>query len=205
MTPNRGTRSLRCEPRGLYGRIQRAGDMIGSGLGLLVLSPLLLVTAIAIRLDSAGPAIFCQRRVGRGSRIFVIFKFRTMLVGTPDLASHLMGPGGSRLTRIGPFLRRTSIDEVPQLWNVLIGDMTLVGPRPALHNQDDLISLRREAGVDALRPGLTGWAQIHGRDELTVAQKVRHDLWYLEHASPALDLWILIRTVRTLFSFRGVF
>ena len=179
--------------------------MVAAGLGLVLLFPVLLVTAMAIRLDSNGPAIFRQQRIGRGSRRFVIAKFRTMHVGTPDLASHLMGPGSGRLTRLGGFLRRASIDELPQLWNVLKGDMALVGPRPALHNQDDLIALRREAGVDALRPGLTGWAQIHGRDELSVEDKLRFDRWYLEHAHPGLDLWILLRTLGTLFSSRGVF
>ena len=184
---------------------KRALDVAGALAGLLLGSPVLLVTAIAIRLDSPGPAFFRQRRIGRGSRPFTIVKFRTMKTGTPDLASHLMGPGSSRLTRIGGFLRRSSIDELPQLWNVLRGDMTLVGPRPALHNQEDLIALRREAGVDSLRPGLTGWAQIHGRDELSVPEKVGFDRWYLEHESLGLDLWILLRTVGILFSSRGVY
>ncbi len=192
-------------PAGFYGLLKRTLDMGGALFGLIVSAPLLLAIAIAIRLDSPGPALFRQRRSGRGSREFVIVKFRTMQVGTPDLASHLMGPGSSRVTRIGGFLRRSSLDELPQLWNVFTGDMSLVGPRPALHNQDDLIALRRAAGVDALRPGLTGWAQIHGRDELDVAQKTRFDTWYLEHASLRLDLWILLRTVITLFSSRGVY
>lgn len=203
--PGRSGARATAAPVGLYAFAKRSLDVVGAVAGLVAASPVLLVTALAIRLDSPGPALFRQRRIGRGSRPFVIVKFRTMRVGTPDLASHLMGPGSSRLTRIGGFLRRTSVDELPQLWNVLTGDMTLVGPRPALHNQDDLIALRREAGVDALRPGLTGWAQIHGRDELTVEQKVNFDRWYLENARFGLDLWILLRTVRTLFSSRGVF
>jgi len=204
MPGSSGVRSA-VAPAGPYRFAKRALDVAGASIGLLLSSPILIATALAIRIDSPGPALFRQRRIGRGSREFVIVKFRTMQVGTPDLASHLMGPGSRQLTRIGGFLRRSSIDELPQLWNVLRGDMTLVGPRPALHNQHDLIALRREAGVDALRPGLTGWAQIHGRDELTVEQKVRYDRWYLEHAAFGLDLWILLRTVLTLFSSRGVF
>jgi len=195
----------RAEPRGAYAAAKRAMDVLGALAGLILSSPLLLIVAVAIRIDSPGPALFRQRRIGRGSAPFVIMKFRTMKVGTPDLASHLMGPGSSRLTRLGGFLRRSSLDELPQLWNVLRGDMTLVGPRPALHNQDDLIALRHEAGVDALRPGLTGWAQIHGRDELDVETKVKYDRWYLEHASFRLDLAILFRTVVILFSPRGVY
>ena len=204
-TPSPTTPAARAKPGGLYGALKRAIDFTGALAGLAVLSPILLTTAILIRLDSEGPVLFRQRRSGRGSREFVIVKFRTMKVGTPDLASHLVGPGSSRVTRIGGFLRRASIDELPQLWNVLKGDMSLVGPRPALHNQDDLIALRREAGVDALKPGITGWAQVHGRDELDVEQKVKHDRWYLEHASLGLDLAILVRTVVILFSPRGVF
>ena len=143
--------------------------------------------------------------MGRGSKEFTILKFRTMRVGTPDLASHLMGPGSSRVTRIGRFLRRTSLDELPQLLNVLAGDMTLVGPRPALFNQEDLIGLRQAAGVDALRPGVTGLAQVNGRDEIPLQRKVEYDRYYLEHLSPVLDLMILLRTVITLFSNRGVY
>jgi O-antigen biosynthesis protein WbqP len=205
VSTNPGIRSAASPPPGVYAFAKRALDVAGALAGLLLASPVLLVTAIAIRLDSPGPALFRQRRIGRFSRPFTIVKFRTMQVGTPDLASHLMGPGSSRLTRLGGFLRRSSIDELPQLWNVLAGDMSLVGPRPALHNQDDLIALRREAGVDALRPGLTGWAQIHGRDELTVPEKVGFDRGYLERAGFGLDLWILLRTLRTLFSSRGVY
>jgi lipopolysaccharide/colanic/teichoic acid biosynthesis glycosyltransferase len=192
-------------PAGLAGVTKRALDVIVASLSLVVLSPLLVVIAIAVRLDSPGPVLFRQRRMGRASREFTILKFRTMRVGTPDLASHLMGPGSERVTRIGRWLRRTSLDELPQLLNVLAGDMTLVGPRPALHNQDDLIRLRQEAGVDALRPGVTGWAQIHGRDDIPLDAKVTFDRWYLEHVSFPLDLWIVLRTPLALLSSRGVF
>jgi lipopolysaccharide/colanic/teichoic acid biosynthesis glycosyltransferase/glycosyltransferase involved in cell wall biosynthesis len=192
-------------PAGLAGAARRAADVVVSGGLLLLLSPLLLLIALAIRLDSPGPALFRQRRAGRASREFSIFKFRTMQVGTPDLASHLVGPGSQRVTRVGRLLRRTSLDELPQLLNVLTGSMALVGPRPALHNQEDLIALRQQAGVDALKPGVTGWAQIHGRDDIPLDQKVAYDRWYLEHLSPWLDLWIVLRTPFVLFSSRGVY
>ncbi len=198
-------RAVAPRPAGLYGAAKRAVDLLVAGALLLVLAPLLLLVAITIRVDSTGPALFRQRRVGRGSREFTILKFRSMHVGTPDLASHLMGPGSPRVTRLGKLLRRTSLDELPQLWNVLKGDMTLVGPRPALFNQDDLIALRQQAGIDALRPGMTGWAQVHGRDEIAIQEKVALDRHYLEHGSPALDLVILLRTALTLFSSRGVY
>jgi len=192
-------------PGGLHGIARRLADVIVAAGMVVALAPVLLLLGLAIPLDSPGPALFRQRRVGRGSKEFTILKFRTMRVGTPDLASHLVGPGSSRVTRIGRFLRRTSLDELPQLLNVLAGDMTLVGPRPALFNQEDLIGLRQAAGVDALRPGVTGLAQVNGRDEIPLQRKVEYDRYYLEHLSPVLDLMILLRTVITLFSNRGVY
>jgi len=203
--PRPGPRPIAPLPAGAYGGVKRAADVFGATLGLAVAAPLMLLIAIAIRLDSPGPALFRQRRIGRGSHEFEIVKFRTMRVGTPDLASHLLGPGSSRVTRLGFWLRRASLDELPQLWNVLKGDMTMVGPRPALYNQYDLIALRQQAGVDALRPGLTGWAQVNGRDELAIEEKVRYDRWYLENVNPGLDVSILVRTLITLFSSRGVY
>jgi O-antigen biosynthesis protein WbqP len=192
-------------PAGAYGALKRGTDaLVAAGL-LLVTSPLLALIAVLIRIDSPGPALFRQRRSGRGSGEFIIHKFRTMRTGTPDLASHLMGPGSSRVTRIGRVLRRTSLDELPQLINIVRGEMALVGPRPALHNQDDLIGMRREAGIDALRPGVTGWAQIHGRDDIPIEQKVAYDRYYLERCSPVFDFWILVRTAVTVFSSRGVY
>ena len=198
-------REVAPRPAGPGGAAKRAVDVFVAGALLVVLAPLLAVVALAVRLDSPGPALFRQRRVGRASREFTILKFRTMRVGTPDLASHLMGPGSDRVTRVGRWLRRTSLDELPQLLNVLAGDMTLVGPRPALHNQHDLVALRQQAGVDALKPGVTGWAQIHGRDDLPLDRKVAYDRWYLEHVSFGLDLGIALRTPFALFSSRGVF
>jgi lipopolysaccharide/colanic/teichoic acid biosynthesis glycosyltransferase/glycosyltransferase involved in cell wall biosynthesis len=198
-------RDVAPRPAGAGGTAKRAMDVAVAGVLLVVLSPLLLALALAVRLDSPGPALFRQRRVGRASREFTILKFRTMRVGTPDLASHLVGPGSDRVTPLGRWLRRTSLDELPQLLNVLAGDMTLVGPRPALHNQHDLVALRQQAGVDALKPGLTGWAQIHGRDDLPLDRKVEYDRWYLEHVSFGLDLRIALRTPFALLSSRGVY
>jgi O-antigen biosynthesis protein WbqP len=192
-------------PRGLYRPLKRTVDVAGSFALLAVGSPVMLAVAIAIRLDSPGPALFRQRRSGRASREFVIFKFRTMREGTPDLASHLMqDQAASRITRLGAFLRRTSLDELPQLFNILKGDMSFVGPRPALYNQYDLIGMRQAVGVDALKPGVTGWAQINGRDDIAMDAKVALDRWYLERCGPWTDLVILVRTPFALLSGRGV-
>jgi O-antigen biosynthesis protein WbqP len=198
-------RALPPAPAGPYRAIKRGMD-ITAAIGLLALaSPILLMAAIAIRLSSPGPVLFRQRRIGRWSEHFTILKFRTMRTGTPDLASHLMGPGSSHVTAVGQWLRRTSIDELPQLWNILRGEMTLVGPRPALHNQHDLVAMRQAEGIDALKPGVSGWAQIHGRDGIPMTEKVARDRWYLDHCSLPIDLWIILRTAFTVFSSRGVF
>lgn len=198
-------RAVRPVPGGLYGFVRRVVDVVAAFVLLVLLSPLLLVIAIVIRLDSPGPSLFRQRRIGRGTREFTILKFRTMRAGSPDLASHLVGPGSGWVTGIGRVLRRTSLDELPQLWNVLVGEMTLIGPRPALFNQDDLIAMRQAVNVDGCKPGVTGWAQIHGRDEIALETKVAFDRYYVEHVSPMLDLWIAVRTVFVLFSKRGVY
>jgi O-antigen biosynthesis protein WbqP len=184
--------------------LKRALDIAGGLAGLVLLSPLLLGVAVAVRLDSPGPALHWSRRVGRRNRIFAMPKFRTMRTGAPDVATHLLDDPGQWVTPLGAMLRRTSLDELPQLWSVLKGDMSLVGPRPALFNQDDLVALRTEAGVDALRPGLTGWAQINGRDELPVPEKARLDREYLERMSLGFDLRILAATALSAFSGRGV-
>ena len=198
-------RAVTPRPAGITGAVKRAGDLTGALLLLVLASPLLLVVAVAVRLDSDGPALFRQRRSGRGGREFVIVKFRTMRPGTPDLASHLIqDQAASRITRFGAWLRRTSLDELPQLFNIVRGDMSFVGPRPALYNQDDLIAMRRDAGVDALRPGVTGWAQINGRDDMPMERKVALDRWYLEHTGPLVDVLILLRTPVALLSSRGV-
>ena len=184
--------------------MKRALDIAGGLAGLVLLSPLLFGLAIAVRLESPGPALHWSRRVGRRNRVFRMPKFRTMRTGAPDVATHLLDDPHHWVTRLGAFLRRSSLDELPQLWSVLKGDMSLVGPRPALFNQDDLVALRTEAGVDALRPGLTGWAQINGRDELPIPEKAKLDREYLERMSLAFDLRILAVTALSAFSGRGV-
>jgi O-antigen biosynthesis protein WbqP len=184
--------------------LKRALDIAGGLAGLVLLSPLLAGLALAVRLESPGPALHWSRRVGRRNRIFAMPKLRTMRIGTPDVATHLLADPAQWVTPLGGFLRRTSLDELPQLWSVLKGDMSLVGPRPALFNQDDLVALRTADGVDALRPGLTGWAQINGRDELPIPEKARLDREYLERMSLAFDLRILAVTAVSALSGRGV-
>jgi len=184
--------------------VKRALDIAGATAGLVLLSPLLVVLALAVRLQSAGPALHWSRRIGRDNLIFRMPKFRTMRVGAPNVATHLLDDPDQWVTPLGRFLRRTSLDELPQLWSVLIGDMSLVGPRPALFNQDDLVALRTAAGVHRLRPGLTGWAQVNGRDELPIPQKVQLDIEYLQRRSLGFDLRILAATARAALSGRGV-
>ncbi|MBW8815646.1 MAG: sugar transferase [Caulobacterales bacterium] len=184
--------------------MKRALDIAVALAGLLVGWPILLGLALAIRLDSPGPAIHWSQRVGRGNRIFAMPKFRTMRVDTPDVATHLLPDPDRWITPLGRFLRRSSLDELPQLWSVLKGDMSLVGPRPALFNQDDLVALRTEAGVERLRPGVTGWAQINGRDELPIPEKVKLDREYLERMSLGFDLKIILATALAAVTARGV-
>ncbi len=157
---------------------------------MFLLLPLVLI-AVAVRCTSSGPALYWSDRVGRNNRTFRMPKFRSMRVDTPAVATHLLDNPGAYLTPIGSFLRKSSLDELPQLWSILRGDMSFVGPRPALFNQQDLIELRTSAGVHALLPGLTGWAQVNGRDELEIPLKVRFDAEYLQRRSMRLDGWIL--------------
>lgn len=161
---------------------------------LLLLSAPMILIAVLIRLTSRGPVLYWSDRIGIDNRIFRMPKFRTMSVDTPPVATHLLKEPDQFLTRIGKFLRRTSLDELPQLFSILQGDMSFVGPRPALFNQDDLIALRTERGVHRLIPGLTGWAQVNGRDELPIPVKVGYDEYYLRHHSFLLDLKILWMT-----------
>ncbi len=152
--------------------------------------PVLLVV-VAVKLTSAGPALYWSDRVGRHNRIFRMPKFRSMRIGTPAVATHLLADPKVYLTPIGSFLRKSSLDELPQLWSIFVGDMSFVGPRPALFNQDDLVALRTEQGVDQLMPGLTGWAQVNGRDELPIPEKVKLDAEYLKRRSFMFDIYIL--------------
>lgn len=163
-------------------------------LGLIVAVVLflpLVVVALLVRLTSFGPALYWSDRVGRQNKIFKMPKFRSMRVGTPAVATHLLANPKSHLTLIGSFLRKSSLDELPQLWSILVGDMSFVGPRPALFNQHDLIELRTEKNVHTLVPGLTGWAQVNGRDELPIPQKVALDAEYLKHQGFWFDIKIL--------------
>jgi O-antigen biosynthesis protein WbqP len=173
---------------------KRLFDIALGLFALVILVVPIVIVALLVRLTSKGPALFWSDRVGQRNRIFRMPKFRSMRVGTPAVATHQLQDPSSYLTPIGAFIRRTSLDELPQLWSILRGDMSFVGPRPALFNQDDLIALRTESGVDRLVPGLTGWAQINGRDELPIPVKVSLDVEYLERQSFAFDLRILWRT-----------
>jgi len=172
-------------------------------VGVILIFPIMAVAA-AVRLTSPGPALYWSDRVGRYNRIFRMPKFRSMRIGTPAVATHLLQDPDAWLTPIGAFLRKTSLDELPQLWSILTGDMSFVGPRPALFNQDDLVALRTERGVHELVPGLTGWAQINGRDELPIPDKVALDVEYLRRRSFPFDLRILWQTVAKVLRRDGV-
>jgi O-antigen biosynthesis protein WbqP len=173
---------------------KRLFDFLACLAALVVLAIPIAVVALAVKLTSRGPALYWSDRIGRDNAVFRMPKFRTMRVDTPVVATHLLESPERWLTPIGGFLRRSSLDELPQLWSILVGHMSLVGPRPALHNQHDLVALRTSRGVHVLRPGLTGWAQVNGRDEIPVPRKVELDAHYLEHRSFGFDLKILALT-----------
>ena len=175
--------------------MKRFFDLAVALVAAVFLALPIVMTALAVRLTSPGPVLYWSDRVGRHNRIFKMPKFRSMRIDAPEVATHLLQSPDQWLTPIGSFLRRSSLDELPQLWNILRGEMSFVGPRPALHNQHDLIALRIQAGVHTLRPGLTGWAQINGRDELPIDKKVFLDAWYKQHCSLKLDSRILADTV----------
>lgn len=177
---------------------KRSIDIVLTITGIVVLSPLIVITYLLVKLTSSGPALYWSQRVGQHNQIFLMPKFRSMKIGTPQIATHLMNQQANPdtfLTPVGSFIRKTSLDELPQLWSVLKGDMSVVGPRPALFNQDDLIKLRTEKNVHNLKPGITGWAQINGRDEIPIPSKVTLDAYYLLHQSLWLDFKIIIMTV----------
>lgn len=171
--------------------MKRLFDLLLALCAVVVLAVPVLLVALAVRLTSPGPALYWSDRVGKDNSIFKMPKFRSMRVGTPAVATHLLANPKAHLTPIGSFLRRSSLDELPQLWSILVGDMSFVGPRPALFNQQDLIELRTEKGVHTLVPGLTGWAQVNGRDELPIPQKVALDAEYLQRRNLAFDIRIL--------------
>lgn len=184
--------------------MKRAFDLLLALVASVLLALPFALVWLAVRMTSPGPALYWSDRVGVKNSIFRMPKFRSMRVGTPALATHLLQDPGVWLTPIGSFLRKTSLDELPQLWSILVGDMSFVGPRPALFNQADLIELRTRHGVDALVPGLTGWAQINGRDELPIPAKVALDVEYLERRSLAFDLRILWLTFIRVLRREGV-
>lgn len=171
--------------------MKRLFDLALGMFAAIVLLVPIAVVAVLVRLTSPGPALYWSDRVGRHNRIFKMPKFRSMRVGTPAVATHLLADPKSVLTPIGSFIRKSSLDELPQLWSILVGDMSFVGPRPALFNQHDLIELRTQKGVDTLVPGLTGWAQVNGRDELPIPQKVALDAEYLQRQGFWFDIQIL--------------
>jgi O-antigen biosynthesis protein WbqP len=184
--------------------MKRVLDIFLGCLAALILFVPVLLLAVAVRVSSKGPALYWSDRVGRNNVIFKMPKFRSMRVGTPTVATHLLADAHSHLTPIGSFLRKSSLDELPQLWSILAGDMSFVGPRPALFNQHDLIGLRTEHGVHALMPGLTGWAQVNGRDDLPVPQKVALDIEYLKRQGFWFDIKILLITFSKVIQSNGV-
>ena len=184
--------------------MKRLFDLSVAVVAAMLLAIPILIVAFAVRLTSPGPALYWSDRVGRYNRIFKMPKFRSMRVETPAVATHLLQNSDQWLTPIGSFLRQSSLDELPQLWSILKGDMSLVGPRPALFNQSDLVALRTDAGIHELLPGLTGWAQVNGRDELSIADKVALDAEYLLRRSFRFDLWILWLTLLKVLRRDGV-
>lgn len=170
----------------------------------LAVSPLLLIIAVLIYLEDGFPILFEQKRVGKNCAFFMIIKFRTMKIATPNVATHLLENPDQYILKIGKFLRKYSLDEVPNLLNIINGDMVFVGPRPALYNQNDLMDLRILEGIDSLTPGITGWAQINGRDEISIERKVRLEKEYLERRSFWFDTLILLKTFVSLLGSKGV-
>ena len=189
----------------MYKFFKRTLDIVLSFLGMFVLSPFFLFLVLAIKLDSKGPVLFKQKRVGLHKKHFYILKFRTMRIDTPkDTPTHLLENPEQWITKVGKFLRKTSLDELPQIWNIFVGDMSIIGPRPALWNQYDLIEERDRYGANDVLPGLTGWAQIHGRDELPISKKAELDGYYVQHLSFGLDVRCFFGTIKSVAKSEGV-
>lgn len=189
----------------MYRYVKRIIDIVLSGLGIILLSPVLLLLCIAIRIDSKGPILFTQKRIGIHKTYFLIYKFRTMRIDTPkDMPTHLLTNPEQYITRVGKFLRKTSLDELPQIFNIFKGDMSIVGPRPALWNQYDLIAERDKYGANDVPPGLTGWAQINGRDELEIPVKAKLDGEYVERFGFAMDIKCFFGTFLSVLRQDGV-
>ena len=189
----------------MYKYFKRFLDIVLSAAALLVLSPVLLIVAVAIKLDSKGPVLFKQKRVAKGKEHFLILKFRTMYADVPkDVTTHLLADPDSKITKIGRFLRKSSLDELPQIWNILVGEMSIIGPRPALWNQFDLIAERDKYGANDVRPGLTGLAQVMGRDELPIEVKAKYDGEYAQNITFANDVKIFFKTITSVLGAEGV-
>lgn len=183
---------------------KRIFDIFFSSFLAILLSPLFLLLMLLVKLTSKGEVFYWSDRVGKDCRIFKMPKFRTMKPGTPVVATHLLKDSINYLTPLGQFLRRSSLDELPQLWSIFIGDMSFVGPRPALFNQDDLLEMRIQFGLDELVPGLTGWAQVNGRDDLPISVKVQYEVEYLHRKSFRFDMFIMVVTLYKVFRRTGV-
>lgn len=189
----------------MYMKVKRLIDIILSLIGLIVLSPIFLILIIAIKMDSRGPVLFKQKRIGINKTHFNILKFRTMRIDTPkDTPTHLLGNPEQYITKMGKFLRKTSLDELPQIWNIFVGQMSIIGPRPALWNQYDLISERDKYGANDVPPGLTGWAQINGRDELPIEVKAKLDGDYVEKLGFGIDVKCFLGTIVSVVKTDGV-
>ena len=190
----------------MYGKFfKRLLDILLSFFGLVLLSWLFLLLALMVLIDDPGPVFFTQKRVGRGKKLFKLHKFRSMKMSTPhDTPTHLLENPEQYITRVGRFLRKSSLDELPQIWDIFVGNMSVIGPRPALWNQDDLIAERDRYGANDVRPGLTGWAQINGRDELEIGEKARLDGEYVEKMSFGFDTRCFFGTVKSVFRHEGV-
>ena len=189
----------------MYKFIKRSLDIFLSLVGMVSLSPFILILIIVIKLDSKGPVLFKQKRIGIHKKTFQILKFRTMRIDTPkDTPTHLLENPEQWITKVGKFLRKTSLDELPQIWNIFVGDMSIIGPRPALWNQYDLIPERDRYGANDVLPGLTGWAQIHGRDELPIEKKAELDGYYVKQMSFRLDLRCFFGTIKSVVKSEGV-
>lgn len=188
-----------------YRYIKRFIDIILSGMAIVILSPLLLILCVAIKLDTPGPILFTQKRVGIHKGFFQIYKFRTMRMDTPkDVPTHMLENPEQYITKVGKFLRKTSLDELPQIFNIFMGQMSIVGPRPALWNQDDLVAEREKYGANDVTPGLTGWAQINGRDELEIPVKAKLDGEYVAHYGFGMDLKCFFGTIISVLKHDGV-
>ena len=184
--------------------IKRVIDFVLSLIGGIVLLPIFLIISLAIVIDDPGPVIFKQKRVGKGKKLFWLHKFRSMKLNTPDIPTHLLEHPEQYITKVGKFLRKTSLDELPQVYDILFGKMSIIGPRPALWNQDDLVAERDRYGANDIKPGLTGWAQINGRDELEIPEKARLDGEYVEKMSFLFDCKCFFGTIRSVLKSDGV-